>query len=114
MSIANVKKFHEDMAQDQTLKQKFVKLSQKYQGQPLDEANTMAALEQEALALAAQLGYSFTMDDVKACGEEWSQLNGHGALSDEELQAVTGAADDPYQVRCFVGGWFLWYRNHPH
>jgi lactobin A/cerein 7B family class IIb bacteriocin len=92
MSIENVKKFYEAVSKDASLKQKFVELSQKYQGQPMDETKAMAAMEQEGLPLAAQMGYSFTMDDLKAYSEEMKQPDISRELSDEELQAVVGGA----------------------
>ena len=90
MSVENVKKFYEAVSQDETLKQKFVELSQKYQGQQMDEAKGMSIFEQEALPLASQLGYSFSMDDLKAYGEEMKQADMNRELSDEEMEAVTG------------------------
>ena len=90
MSTETVKKFYEAVSQDEALKQKFVELSQKYQGQEMDEAKGMLAFEQEALPLAAQMGYSFTMDDFKAYGEELQQANMNCGLNDEELKAVAG------------------------
>ena len=90
MSVENVKKFYEAVAQDEALKQKFVQLSQKYQGQPMDEEKAMALTEQEVLPLAAQMGYSFTMDDLNGYGEEMKQAKMGCELSEEEMQAVTG------------------------
>ena len=90
MSVENVKKFYEALSQDESLKQKFVELSQKYQGQPMSEAKVTSLMEQEALPLAQQMGYSFTMDDLKAYGEEMKQAGINRELNDEEMQAVTG------------------------
>ena len=90
MSIENVKKFYEAVSQDEALKQKFLELSQKYQGQQMDEAKAMSVMEQEGLPMAAQMGYSFTMDELKAYGEEMKQAKMGCELSDEEMQAVTG------------------------
>ena len=90
MSIENVKKFYEAVSQDESLKQMFVKLSKKYHGQPMDEVKAMSVMEQEGLPMAAQMGYSFTMDDLKAYEIEMQQANMNCALSDEEMQAVTG------------------------
>ena len=99
MSVENVKKFYEAISQDETLKQKFVELSKKYQGQPMDEVKGMVITEQEFLPLAAQMGYSFTMDDLKAYGEEMKQANMNRELSDSELEAVVGG-----KFVCFVIG----------
>ena len=90
MLVENVKKFYEAVSKDEALKQKFVELSQKYQGQPMDEKKAMALTEQEVLPLAAQMGYSFTMEDLKVYGEEMKQAGMNCELSDEEMQAVTG------------------------
>ena len=90
MSAENVKKFYEAVSRDEALKQKFIELSQKYQGQSMDEAKGMSILEQEALPIAKQLGYEFTIDDLKSYGEEMKQANMNCELSDEEMQAVAG------------------------
>ena len=99
MSIENVKKFYEAVSQDEALKQKFLELSQKYQGQQMDEAKAMSVMEQEGLPIAAQMGYSFTMDDLKAFETEMQQAKMGCELSDEEMQAVTGGA-----CVCVIGG----------
>ena len=85
MSTESVKKFYEAVSQDEALKQKFVELFQKYQGQQMDEAKAMSVMEQEGLPLASQLDYSFTMDDLKAFGEGLKQENMNRELSDEEI-----------------------------
>ena len=90
MSAENVKKFYEAVSRDEALKQKFIELSQKYQGQPMNEAKMQAIAEKEVLTLAAQMGYPFTMDDLNAYGEEMKQAHMNRELNDEELQAVTG------------------------
>ena len=90
MSAENVKKFYEAVSRDEALKQKFVELSRKYQGQPMDEAKMRTLMAQEALPMAKQMGYSFTMDDLKVYGEEVKQADANRVLSDEELQAVSG------------------------
>ena len=90
MSIENVKKFYEAVSNDESLKQKFVELSQKYQGQLMDEVRALSIMEQEALPLAAQMGYSFTIDDVKSYELAMQQAKTGCEMSDEELQAVSG------------------------
>ena len=55
--------------------------------------------EQELLPLAAQMGYSFSMDDLKAYGEEVEQANMNRELSDAELEAVSGG-----ETLCVIGG----------
>ena len=99
MSTENVKKFYEAISQDEAMKQKFVELSQKYQGQQMDEAKANLLMEQEALPMAAQMGYPFTIDDLKAYGEEMKQTNMGCELSDDELEAVAGG-----MYFCIVGG----------
>ncbi len=102
MSVENVKKFYEELSQDGSLKQKFVELSRKYQGQPMDEAKAMSLMEQELLPMAKQMGYSFTIDDLKAFGEEMKQENINRELSDAELAAVAGS-DGTQLVCAFIG-----------
>lgn len=92
MSVENVKKFYEAVSKDELLKQKFVELSQKYQGQPMDEEKAMSVMEQEGLPMAEQMGYSFSLDDLKVYGEEMKQANMNRELSDEEMQAVVGGS----------------------
>ena len=90
MSIENVKKFYECVAQDEAVKQKFAELAQKYQSEALDADKVAVVFEQEVLPLAAQIGYPFSLDDLKACGEEMQQANMNRELSDGEMEAVTG------------------------
>ena len=102
MSVAEVKRFYEDVTQNESLKQKLVELSQKYQGQPRIETKVMSNLEQEVFSFARERGYSFTMDDVKAYSEEWKHFPANYELSDEELQAVVGG--DGTSFFCFLFG----------
>lgn len=90
MSVENVKMFYEAVSKDEDLKQKFVELSQKYQGQPMDEAKATSLMEQEALPLAKQMGYSFTMHDLKTYEQDMKQAKNGCEVSDEEMQAVVG------------------------
>ena len=90
MSVENVKMFYEAVSKDEALKQKFMELSQKYQGQPMDEEKAISLLEQEALPLAAQMGYYFTLEDLKEYSEEMQQTKMNCEISDEELHAVSG------------------------
>ena len=99
MSVENVKKFYEAVSQDESLKQKFVELSRKYQGQEMDEATARALTVQEVLPLAAQMGYSFSMDDLKTYDVDMKQANINRELSDAELEAVTGGI-----FACFIIG----------
>ena len=90
MSVENVKKFYEVLSQDKEMQQKFIDLNQKHQGQPMDEAKGMSIFEQEALPLAAQMGYSFTIDDVKSYELAMQQAKNGCEMSDAEMEAVTG------------------------
>ena len=90
MSVENVKKFYEAVCQGETLKQKFMELSRKYQGEALDADKVAMVLEQEVLPLAAQMSYSFTMGDLKTYEMEMQQANANCELSDEDLLAVAG------------------------
>lgn len=89
MSIENVKEFYEAVSKDEALKQKLVELSQKHQGQQMDEIKVMAEMDREVMSLAAQMGYSFTIDDLKACETEMKQKLGC-ELGDSDLAAVSG------------------------
>lgn len=103
MSVENVRKFYETVARNEALKQKFVELSQKYQGQQMDEAEAMLLLEQEVLPIARQMGYSFSIDDLKAYSEEKKQAGVNRVLSDSELEAISGAGINGTS-NCFVIG----------
>ena len=100
MSTENVKKFYEALSQDKEMQQKFTDLNQKYRGQQMDEAKAISVMEQEGLPMAAQMGYSFTMDELKAYGEEMKQTNMNCELSDEEMQAVTGGTCFAFCLFC--------------
>jgi bacteriocin-like protein len=103
MSVENVKKFYEALSKDEAIKQKFMELSQKYQGQPMDEEKAMALTEQEVLPLAAQMGYLFAMDDLNTYGKEMKQAGMNRELSDEELQAVVGGGGSGTNICIFIG-----------
>ena len=109
MSVENVKKFYEAVSNDASLKQKFVELSQKYQGQPMDEVKALSIMELEALPLAAQMGYSFTIDDVKSYELAMQQAKNGCEMSDAEMEAVTGGGNT-YTGFCLVFG-YLHYEN---
>ncbi len=92
MSVENVKKFYEAVVQDKTIQQRFSELNQKYQGVAVDAAKADAIMEQELLPVAKELGYEFTLAEVKTYGEEMQQTKTNGELSDSELEAVAGGA----------------------
>ena len=56
----------------------------------MDEVRALSIIEKEALPLAAQLGYSFTIDDVKSYELAMQQAKNGCEMSDEEMEAVTG------------------------
>ena len=103
MSVENVKKFYEAVSRDESMKQKFVELSRKYQGQQMDEANAMAVTEQEVLPFAQQMGYSFAMNDLKSYDEAVKQAKMNSELCDDELAAVSGGGE----LWCFVSALFV-------
>ena len=90
MSVENVKKFYEALVQDKMIQQRFNELNQKYQGVTVDATKADAILEQDLLPLAKELGYEFTLAEIKAYGEEMKQAHMPQELSDAELQAVAG------------------------
>ena len=90
MSVENVKKFYDVLAKDEALKQKFMDLSKKHQGKPLDEAKAMELAELEYLPLAKQMGYEFSLDDLKSYGDQVKQGCQGAELSEEEMKAVAG------------------------
>lgn len=91
MSAENVKKFYEAVSQDEKAKQRFNELNQKYQGVAMNAAKTDAILEQELLPLAKELGFEFTLAEIKAYGVEVEQMKSSCALSDSELEVVSGS-----------------------
>ena len=92
MSVENVKQFYEAISRDEAMKQTYMESYQKYQGQPMDEETALSLVGQEGLALAQQMGYEFTLDDLKSYGTEMKQAKMNFELSDEEMQAVAGGA----------------------
>jgi predicted ribosomally synthesized peptide with nif11-like leader len=91
MSLENVKIFYTKLSQDKALQRKLLDLAQTYSSAATGEANSTVRFEQEMLSLAAQQGYSFTHEELKAYGRE-TQHTGQ-ELSDGELDDVTGGAD---------------------
>ena len=91
MSAENVKKFYEAVSQDEKAKQRFNELNQKYQGVAMNAARMDAILEQELLPLAKELGYEFTLTEIKAYGAEVQQTKLPCELNDSELEVVSGS-----------------------
>ena len=104
MSVENVENFYAAISQDETVKQRFNELNQKYQGVAMNAAKTDAILEQELLPLAKALGFEFTRAEIKAYGEEVQQAKLPCELNDSELEVVSGAgwcsAPSKIALRC--------------
>ncbi len=104
MSVENVENFYAAISQDETVKQRFNELNQKYQGVAMNAAKTDAILEQELLPLAKELGFEFTLAEIKAYGEEVQQAKLPCELNDSELEVVSGAgwcsAPSKIALRC--------------
>ena len=96
MSTENVKKFYEAIASDEKLKMKLSELSQKYQGEVLDEETKVLLVNKEILPLASQMGFSFSLADLKQYETEMQQPQADSELSDEEMQAVAGGFNNTY------------------
>ena len=90
MSVENVKKFYEVLTKDEALKQKFMDLSKKHQGKPMDEAKAMELAELEYLPLAKQMGFEFTLDDLRSYSDQVKQGCQGAELNEEEMKAVAG------------------------
>ena len=104
MSVENVENFYAAISQDETVKQRFNELNQKYLGVAMNAAKTDAILEQELLPLAKELGFEFTLAEIKAYGEEVQQAKLPCELNDSELEVVSGAgwcsAPSKIALRC--------------
>ena len=90
MSAENVRKFYDVLSRDSDLQQKIRALSQKHQGEVIDAANLNRLMEQEYLPLAAERGFSFTLDELREYVSEMQQGKNSGELPDKELAAVSG------------------------
>ena len=104
MAVDDVKKFYEAMSKDKEMQQKFMDIFQKYQESPMDEGRAVEIMNQEVLPLAQHMGYSFSMDDLKAYGEKMMQKYGNCELSEEEMQSVAGGAILGVDFFCIIGG----------
>ena len=89
MSVENVKAFFEKVEGDKELQEK---LKPSTEGGALDEV----------VAIAAEAGFEFTVEDFA----EVLEAGGEGELSDEELKRVAGGGgcDRGYQNRCKKSG----------
>jgi hypothetical protein len=64
----------------------------------MNAEKTDAILEQELLPLARELGYEFTLAEIKVYGAEMQQAKLHCELNDTELEVVSGGGE----IWCFV------------
>lgn len=94
MSIGPVQRFYAALSRDEAMQQKFAELSRRHADKTTDETRTTLWLEQTILSLAAQLGYSFTLGDLKAYCEEMQSAKYGRELSDDELAAVGGGGNN--------------------
>lgn len=101
MAKENVKKFYEAITQDEAWQQKLAELSQKYQGETMNEEKRTQMVNDDILPLAAQMGIPFTLEELKQYETDMKQTNGNSELSDDELEAVAGGGG----ITIFV---FLW------
>ncbi|KUO74748.1 MAG: hypothetical protein APF81_20700, partial [Desulfosporosinus sp. BRH_c37] len=90
MAKENVKKFYEAITQDEAWQQKLAELSQKYQGETMNEEKRTQMVNDDILPLAAQMGIPFTLEELKQYETDMKQTNGNSELSDDELEAVAG------------------------
>ncbi len=96
MSKENVKRFYEQISTDEELRAKLEEISRKYQGDKIDEDRAALLLEKEILPLVDQLGFPFTVAELKEYEKEMQQSNADRALDDRELDTATGGG---------YGGW---------
>ena len=102
MSVENAKKFYEAVSQDKAMQQKFVDLSRKYQGEPMDEKQLKALVNEEVVPMADKMGFRFTSDDLKQFEREIYQPAADKEMSEAEMQAVSGGNAGSY---CFFAGY---------
>jgi len=102
MAKENVKKFYEAITQDEAWQQKLAELSQKYQGETMNEEKRTQMVNDDILPLAAQMGIPFTLEELKQYETDMKQTNGNSELSDDELEAVAGGGE--YHNFCFFVG----------
>ncbi len=99
MSKENVKRFYDALAKDPTLQTKTRAITQKHQGQKLDQAQLDMIYQQELIPLAKGAGYDFTLDELKTYARETGKI-GPREVSEEELASVAGGAS----CVCVIGG----------
>ena len=82
MSVEQVKAFFEKVKADSSLSQKLKDAEAAYTGDTSDKAAAVAAI---VIPVAAQAGFTFTVEDFKAAFDK-----GEGEASADELDAVAG------------------------
>ena len=102
MSVENAKKFYEAVSQDKEIQKKFIDLSRKYKGEPIDEEKIKSVVNGEILPLAAEMGFQITLDDLKQYEKEMLQPAADREMSESEMQAVSGGFTNTY---CFFAGY---------
>jgi len=87
--MENVKKFYDELASSEALKEKAAKLNEKYnETEKMDEE----AVTADIIAFAASEGYNFTAEELAA----YTKTAGNPApqeLSQDELNAVAGGSN---------------------
>ena len=90
MSIENLKNFYESIVNDDKIKTKLRELAQQYLDKEINEENRTLFVNKEILPMAAQMGFPFSVDDLRQYELELRQAHMNCELSDAEMEAVTG------------------------
>ncbi|KUO78712.1 MAG: hypothetical protein APF81_20160 [Desulfosporosinus sp. BRH_c37] len=92
MAKENVKKFYEAVVADEGLRTRLNELDKQYQGEAKDEKKRVMLAEKLVLPIAAEIGFSFTMEELRQYEEEMVQASANRQLDNNELEAVAGGA----------------------
>lgn len=90
MAKENIKKFYEAVAADEGLRNRLNDLNKPYQGETMDEEKKTELVEKLILPVAAEMGWAFSMEELRQYEEEIVQANSNRELDDQELEAVAG------------------------
>lgn len=104
MAKENVVKFYEAVAADEGLRTRLNDLNKPYQGQEMDEQKRAALVEQLVLPIAAEMGWDFSMEELRQYEEEMVQASTNRELDDAELEAVAGGLLSVTGGLCFIVG----------
>ena len=85
MSVEQAKAFFQKVKEDPELAQKIKDAQAAYKGDTSDKEAAIAAV---VIPIAAEAGFNFTAEDVKAAFDK-----GEGEASEDELDAVAGGYD---------------------